>query len=134
MKKMLDMAIRQVIRCTKQNNPKPLKRRSKYSCAHRESGQVRAGSKCSLPNGPRRAQSKGNHPEYSATCGHTSVAGDMSVSRRAHGKTVNQGGTAEIILYEFTVLDRIVIFCQGLFLFLIQNARQNKRQKSVNQK
>ena len=92
-------------------------RRSKYSCAHRESGWVRAGPRCSLPNGPRRAQSKGDDPEYSATCGHTSVAGDMLVSRRAHGETVNQGGTADIIFYEFTVLDRIVIFCQGLFLY-----------------
>ena len=91
-------------------------RRSKYSCAHRESGWVRAGPRCSLPNGPRRAQSKGDDPEYSATCGHTSVAGDMLVSRRAHGETVNQGGTAEIIFDEFTVLDRIIIFCQGLFL------------------
>lgn len=35
-------------------------RRSKYSCAHRESGWVRAGPRCSLPNGPRRAQSKGD--------------------------------------------------------------------------
>ena len=41
--------------------------------------------------------------------------GDMLVSRRAHGETVNQGGTAEIIFYEFTVLDRIIIFCQGRF-------------------
>ena len=87
-------------------------RRSKYSCAHRESGRVRAGPRCSLPNGPRRAQSKGDDPEYSATCGHTY----MLVSRRAHGETVNQGGTAEIIFDEFTVLDRIIIFCQGLFL------------------
>ena len=68
-------------------------------------------------NGPRRAQSKGDVPEYSATWGHTSVAGDMLVSRRAHGETVNQGGTAEIIFDEFTVLDRIIIFCQGLFLY-----------------
>ena len=73
-------------------------RRSKYSCAHRESGWVRAGPRCSLPNGPRRAQSKGDVPEYSATCGHTSVAGDMLVSCREHrGKPVNQGGTAEIL-------------------------------------
>jgi len=37
--------------------------------------------------------------EYSVTCGHTSVAGDMSVSRKEHGsEPVNQGGTAEIIL------------------------------------
>ena len=34
----------------------------------------------------------------SATCGHTSVAGDMLVSCREHrGKPVNQGGTAEIL-------------------------------------
>ena len=41
---------------------------------------------------------KGLLPEYSATCGHTSVAGDMMVSCKAHGEIpVNQGGTAEII-------------------------------------
>ena len=50
-----------------------------------------------LSNGPLRAQSKAGVPaEYSATCGHTSVAGDMLVSRQAHGVTaVNQGGTAD---------------------------------------
>lgn len=31
-------------------------------------------------NGPRRAQSKELYSEYSATCRHTSVAGDMFVS------------------------------------------------------
>ena len=37
-------------------------------------------------------------PEYSVTCRHTSVAGDMLVSYRAHGSVpVNQGGTAEKI-------------------------------------
>ena len=70
---------------------------------------------------------KGRCPEYSATCGHTSVAGDMLVSRRAHGETVNQGGTAEIIFYEFTVLDRIVIFCQGLFCILVQPSDDGRR-------
>lgn len=35
-----------------------------------------------LLNGPRRAQSKAS-AEYSATWGHTSVAGDMLVSRKA---------------------------------------------------
>ena len=34
-----------------------------------------------LSNGPRRVQSNVNFTEYSATCGHTSVAGDMLVSR-----------------------------------------------------
>ena len=33
-----------------------------------------------LSNGPLRVQSNGNFPKYSATCGHTSVAGDMQVS------------------------------------------------------
>lgn len=33
-----------------------------------------------LANGPLRVQSNGCFPEYSATCGHTSVAGDMLVS------------------------------------------------------
>ena len=37
-----------------------------------------------LSNGPLRAQSK-TSVKYSATCGHTSVAGDMLVSRQAHG-------------------------------------------------
>ncbi len=34
-----------------------------------------------LSNGPLRVQSNGVSPEYSATCWHTSVAGDMQVSR-----------------------------------------------------
>ena len=33
-----------------------------------------------LSNGPLRAQSNVTITKYSATCGHTSVAGDMSVS------------------------------------------------------
>lgn len=34
--------------------------------------------------------------EYSATCGHTSVAGDMLVSCQVHGvMAVKQGGTAD---------------------------------------
>ena len=39
-----------------------------------------------LSNGPLRAQSNGFiiHPEYSATCGHTSFARDMLVSCQAH--------------------------------------------------
>ena len=48
-----------------------------------------------LSNGPLRAQSK-TSVKYSATCGHTSVAGDMLVSRQVHGfMAVNQGGTAD---------------------------------------
>ena len=37
-----------------------------------------------LSNGPLRAQSK-TSVKYSATCGHTSVAGGMLVSRQVHG-------------------------------------------------
>ena len=39
-----------------------------------------------LSNGPLRAQSNGFiiHPEYSATCGHTSFARDMLLSCQAH--------------------------------------------------
>lgn len=42
-----------------------------------------------LANGPLRVQSNGCFPEYSATCGHTSVAGDMLVSYKEHSMTVN---------------------------------------------
>ncbi|MBE6613975.1 MAG: hypothetical protein E7631_01540 [Ruminococcaceae bacterium] len=37
-------------------------------------------------NGPLRVQGTGRRklcPQYSATCGHTSVAGDMMVSRKS---------------------------------------------------
>ncbi|NCB35699.1 MAG: hypothetical protein EOM58_06615 [Clostridia bacterium] len=44
-------------------------------------GENRAENKSS--NGPRRAQPKAK-AEYAATYGHTSVAGDMLVSREAH--------------------------------------------------
>ena len=46
-------------------------------------------------NGPLRVQSKVLfRTEYSATRRYASVTGDMSVSRKVHGFTVNQGGTA----------------------------------------
>ena len=38
-----------------------------------------------LSNGPLRVQSNAFCAKYSVTCGHTSVAGDMKVSRQAHG-------------------------------------------------
>ena len=41
-------------------------------------------------------RTRGKRAEYIATCGHTSVAGDMLVSRQVHGViSVNQGGTAD---------------------------------------
>ena len=36
--------------------------------------------------------------EYSATCWHTSVAGNMQVFRQEHASGMNQGGTAGGIL------------------------------------
>jgi hypothetical protein len=49
-------------------------------------------------NGPLRAQSKAK-AEYSATCGHTSVAGDMLVSCKVYGIAVKQGGTTGNFVY-----------------------------------
>ena len=74
-----------------------------------------------LSNGPLRAQSKAL-AEYSATCGHTSVAGDMLVSRRAHGVTaVNQGGTADRL--DSPLRDRIGL-SRAFFYFTINGARR----------
>jgi len=72
-----------------------------------------------LSNGPRRAQSNGFSPEYSATCRHTSVVGDMLVScLSAQGFSVNQGGTADsVVMYlHLFVLDRDD-FLSRMFLF-----------------
>ena len=56
--------------------------------------ESRVGNKPS--NGPLRAQGKSrDRGEYSATCGHTSVAGDMQVSRKGGITAAKQGGTAE---------------------------------------
>ena len=71
--------------------------------------ESRAKNKSS--NGPLRVQSNEFCSEYSATCGHTSVVGNMFVFRKVHGFSVNQGGTANKILF---VLDRL--FCRGLFI------------------
>ena len=66
-----------------------------------------------LSNGPRRAQGKAV-AEYSATCGHTSVAGSMLVLRQAHGiVAVKQGGTADRFYSSLAE----VLFCQGRFCF-----------------
>ena len=72
-----------------------------------------------LSNGPRRAQSNGIFPEYSATCGHTSVAGDMMVSRKGTGQTVKQGGTADHCTASVLVssLAEEKSFCRGRFCF-----------------
>ena len=63
-----------------------MKRKSKQLCAHRESGKVRAGWRCRLPNGPQRAQGKVFIKDL-VFCDvrHTSVAGNMQVFRKAHG-------------------------------------------------
>ena len=51
--------------------------------------QQRTGSRCRLPNGPLRAQPKAGYIFSLVLCdvGHTLVAGDMQVSRKAHGIT-----------------------------------------------
>ena len=67
-----------------------------------------------LSNGPLRAQSKAS-AKYSATCGHTSVAGGMLVLRKVHGViAVNKGGTADKCLF---VLGRKYISVKDVFLF-----------------
>ena len=66
-----------------------------------------------LSNGPLRAQSK-TSVKYSATCGHTSVAGDLQGFRKVHGSSVNQGGTADKCLF---VLDRVYISVKDVFFF-----------------
>ena len=62
--------------------------------------ESRAKNKSS--NGPLRVQSNAIFAKYSATCGHTSVAGGMSVSRKGHGFTVNQGGTTDNVYSSLT--------------------------------
>ena len=75
-----------------------------------------------LSNGPLRAQSKA-FAEYSATCGHTSVAGDMLVSRRAHGVTaVNQGGTTDRL---YSPLRDRIDFSRAFFVSQIIRARRS---------
>ena len=44
-----------------------------------------------LSNGPLRAQSNVQCTEYSATCWHTSVAGDMQVSRKRTARRCESG-------------------------------------------
>ncbi len=61
--------------------------------------ESRAKNKSS--NGPLRVQSNAK-AKYSATRGHASVAGDMSVSRKVHGFTVNQGGTTDNVYSSLT--------------------------------
>ena len=67
-------------------------------------------------NGPRRVQSKAL-AEYSATYGHTSVVGDMMVSRKVHGTAVNQGGTANRLYSSLTdpLLSRRFYFHGGCY-------------------
>ena len=75
-----------------------------------------------LANGPLRAQSKENvFSQYSATCRHTSVVGDMSVSIQAH-VYVNQGGTADMYVF---VLGRLYFSVKGV-LFLSGALRTKK--------
>ena len=58
-----------------------------------------------LSNGPRRAQGNGI-PEYSATRGHASVAGDMQVSRKGHRLQVCEIKVAPRIKYSSLAIIR----------------------------
>ncbi len=60
--------------------------------------------------------------EYSATRGHALVAGDMSVSCKAHGIAVNQGGTAN---KAYSSLTDIISVRDFLFLFSGGNRNEN---------
>lgn len=70
--------------------------------AHREFGKLRAGRKADrqMDHGGRVerrlcGEQSAQNAEYNATCGHTSVAGDMLVSRKVRAvKGAKQGGTA----------------------------------------
>ena len=52
----------------------------------------------------------------SVTYGHTLVAGDMQVSRKCTGQTVNQGGTADIVRLFVLGKYRIIYIYQGFFV------------------
>ena len=89
-----------------------------------------------LANGPLRVQSNGCFPEYSATCGHTSVAGDMLVSRQAHGVTaVNQGGTADSVVLFIYVHDSsltdLFFSVRGVFFIPINSSDKIATKSSV---
>ena len=53
--------------------------------------------------------------EYSATLGCALIIRDMTVSCKAHGKAVNQGGTADISIF---VLDRLIWSVKDFFVIL----------------
>ena len=78
-----------------------------------------------LSNGPLRAQSK-TSVKYSATCGHTSVAGGMLVSRQAHGCSGREPGWHRG-LYRF-VLGRKYISVKDVFIYppLAVNIKEQK--------
>ena len=71
-----------------------------------------------LSNGPLRAQSNGDSPEYSATWGIRQLPGICWYPVERTGHTVNQGGTADSVEQKshLFVLDRDGISVEGVFI------------------
>ena len=67
-----------------------------------------------LSNGPRRAQSNGASGVFCDVEGRRYLPGICWYPAKRTGHAVNQGGTANRIVF---VLDRITVFCQGRFYF-----------------
>ena len=66
-----------------------------------------------LSNGPLRAQSNEYYSEYSATWGRRHMPGICWYPAKCTGHAVNQGGTADSVLF---VLDRNYFSVEGVFL------------------
>ena len=62
-------------------------------------------------NGPLRVQSNAHGAKYSATCWHTSVAGDMLYPAKCTEESVNQGGTADRVYSPLTDFILSRVFC-----------------------
>ena len=73
----------------------------------------------------RRGRGTKAFAEYFATWRHTSVAGDMMVSRKERFLRT-QGGTADS-LYGIFVLDGVFLFRQGLFCVLFLDGILERR-------
>ena len=67
-----------------------------------------------LSNGPLRVQSNGISQSILQRVGIRQLPGICWYPAKRTGHTVNQGGTANRIVF---VLDRITVFCQGRFYF-----------------
>ena len=115
-----------------------MKRRLKHSCAHRESGKVRAGSRSSLPNGPLRAQGTAISSVF-CDVGHTSVAWNMQVFRKVHRsccKSRWHRGWYKPEIYIFPMqnssLTEIILVSVKDFFYLFLPEDQNRRARCAS--